>query len=178
MGMMGSLFASRPLIILGLFVVAGLTVSMITRSVAMTSADTKEDIYTIRYTQNAVQQAEQAETTPIVPLLPDGNITAEDTATLPSLDSIVYNKTGELVKGTDVSWLLDFAIIGFGKCGTSTVSCMLCVKCCVMVCAVLSYVLSSRLFSFPSSLLLFISFLRSWNGLAIILKWDAFKRKY
>jgi hypothetical protein len=37
------------------------------------TADTKEDIFTIRYIQNAVQQAE--ETTPIVPLLPDGRIT-------------------------------------------------------------------------------------------------------
>jgi hypothetical protein len=84
-----------------------------------TTSDTTEDISTIRYIQNAIQQAE--ETTSIVPLLLDGRITTEDTATLPSLDSLIHNETGELVKGADVSWLLDFAIVGFGKCGTSTV---------------------------------------------------------
>jgi hypothetical protein len=84
------------------------------------TTDTNKDISTIRYIQNTNQQAE--ETTSIVPLLLDGRITTEDTASLPSLDSLVHNETGKLVKGADVSWLLDFAIIGFGKCGTSTVS--------------------------------------------------------
>jgi hypothetical protein len=94
--------------------------SLVNTMVNETTTDTIEDISTIRYIQNAVQHTEQ--TTPIVPSLPlDGRITTEDTATLPPLHSLVHNETGKLVKGADVSWLLDFAIIGFGKCGTSTV---------------------------------------------------------
>jgi hypothetical protein len=95
------------------------------------TTDNTEDVSTIRRINYAVQKRE--ETTPIVPLLLDGrdnfsysrnakHVTTEDTtATPPSLHSLLHNETGKLVKGADVSWLLDFAIIGFGKCGTSTV---------------------------------------------------------
>jgi hypothetical protein len=98
----------------------------------VTTTDTIEDVSTIRYIQNEVQHTKA--TTPIVPLTLDGRslfsltrnaakIATEDITTLPSLDSLVHNETGKLklVRGADVSWLLDFAIIGFGKCGTSTV---------------------------------------------------------
>jgi len=36
----------------------------------------------------------------------------------PDLDSLVHNETNEIIG--DVQFLLDFAIVGFGKCGTST----------------------------------------------------------
>jgi hypothetical protein len=106
--------------------------SLVSNTNTETTTDTIEDISTTRYIQNAVQQTEAM--TPIVSLPLDGRyqfslsrnatkFTTEDAATLPTLDSLVHNETGklELVKGADVSWLLDFAIIGFGKCGTSTV---------------------------------------------------------
>jgi hypothetical protein len=48
-------------------------------------------------------------------------VTVTATATRPSLHSLLHNKTGKVVQDADISWLLDFAIIGFAKCGTSTV---------------------------------------------------------
>lgn len=39
----------------------------------------------------------------------------------PPLDSLVDSYTNDVRKGADVSWLLDFAVIGFGKCGTTTI---------------------------------------------------------
>lgn len=139
---MRGLFAST-LDLLGLFFVASLTCSVIIKSDG-TTPDTTEDVSTIRYLQNAVRQIEEA-TTPTVPLpaLDDdrsrfrsGNltrITTEDTDTSPSLRSLIHNETGKLVQGADVSWLLDFAIIGFGKCGTSTVRVVLCYLMCSFV---------------------------------------------
>jgi hypothetical protein len=67
------------------------------------------------------------------------------TPTRPALATLLDSTTGKVVDGADVSWLLDFAIVGFGKCGTSTVSCYTCcsvclflffscVFCCVCVC--------------------------------------------
>jgi hypothetical protein len=76
--------------------------------------------FTIRYTQNS-SESRGDDSNRSLPLL-DGRslfayletlqILPPSTTDLPSLDSI-HNETGKLVKGADVSWLLDFAIVEF-----------------------------------------------------------------
>jgi hypothetical protein len=111
------LFASYP-DILGLIVVASLTVSVIIQSttVVQTASTSTMRAATLASTLTSITHSPDG-----FPLIDVFFTTETDTATRPSLHSLLHNETGKVVQGADVSWLLDFAIVGFGKCGTSTV---------------------------------------------------------
>jgi nucleoside recognition membrane protein YjiH len=138
---MRSLFASQ-LDILGLFAVASLTVSVVIQSFSvLQTASTRATTYsTETSTTHDSPEGFQLMDEFFVPSLSASSlwslvsnmsngatasttedVTTDHTATRPSFHSILHNETGKVVEGADVSWLLDFAIIGFGKCGTSTV---------------------------------------------------------
>jgi hypothetical protein len=116
---MRGLFAST-LDILGLIAVASMTVSVIIQSATVVQTESTSITRATALTSTSITQ----DSPEGFPLIDEFFITSTDTetatATRPSLHSLLHNETGKVVQGADVSWLLDFAIIGFGKCGTST----------------------------------------------------------
>jgi hypothetical protein len=108
----------RILQVLSLAAVGGLTASVVKQSVRIQtnniSLETEAFLLPVSLSDNPT-----TEISVLTPPLLNKNDTAQERPR-PPLDTLIHPVHGNLT-GANVSWLLDFAIVGFGKCGTSTV---------------------------------------------------------